>query len=185
LQKELEADGANTLVTVENRERYVKRRCEFELRDGVAPLLTTLMIGFKTVVDVHGDAMSLFSPPELELMIVGVPDLDFVTLEKVSKYEGYDAASPVVKWFWDICENDLEEKQKHLLLTFVTGAGRAPVGGLAHQSILIQRAGPDSDQLPTAHTCFNTLLLPEYSSKAKLSEKLRVALMNAQGFGLQ
>ena len=185
LDIELEPNGFETIVTIENRERYVQRRCEFELRDGVAALFSALMNGFKAVVDVNGDAMSLFSPPELELMIVGVPDLDFDSLEKVSKYEGYEQNSSVVKWFWDICKHDLDADQRRMLLTFITGSGRAPIGGLANQSILIQRAGPDSDQLPTAHTCFNTLLLPEYASKFKLQEKLRIALLNAQGFGLQ
>lgn len=38
--------------------------------------------------------------------------------------------------------------------------------------------------LPTSHTCFNHFLLPEYSSKEKLKEKLDIALNNAEGFGL-
>jgi hypothetical protein len=49
----------------------------------------------------------------------------------------------------------------------------------------VQRAGPDTEKLPTAHTCFNTLLLPEYSSRDKLQRKLMTAIQNAQGFGLQ
>jgi hypothetical protein len=49
----------------------------------------------------------------------------------------------------------------------------------------VQRSGPDSDLLPTAHTCFNVLLLPEYASKEKLRERLAVAMANAEGFGLQ
>jgi hypothetical protein len=48
-----------------------------------------------------------------------------------------------------------------------------------------QRAGPDSDRLPTSHTCFNTLLLPEYTSRPKLARLLRTAINNAEGFGLQ
>ena len=50
---------------------------------------------------------------------------------------------------------------------------------------VLQRAGPDSDKLPTAHTCFNALLLPEYATQAKLRSKLLTAIQNAQGFGLQ
>jgi hypothetical protein len=62
---------------------------------------------------------------------------------------------------------------------------RAPVGGLGKLKVLIQRAGPDTDRLPTAHTCFNALLLPEYSSKERMAERLLTAVQNAQGFGLQ
>lgn len=32
---------------------------------------------------------------------------------------------------------------------------------------MISRNGPDSDRLPTAHTCFNHLLLPEYTDKVR------------------
>ena len=64
-------------------------------------------------------------------------------------------------------------------------ACRAPVGGLQELSLLIQKGGPDSDRLPTAHTCFNALLLPEYSSAAKLEHMLVHAIENSQGFGLQ
>jgi hypothetical protein len=44
--------------------------------------------------------------------------------------------------------------------------------------------GADSDQLPTSHTCFNVLMLPEYSSKEKLQRLLEIALRNSQGFGM-
>ena len=40
-------------------------------------------------------------------------------------------------------------------------------------------------RLPTAHTCFNHLLLPEYSGEATLRERLVTAINNAEGFGLQ
>lgn len=50
---------------------------------------------------------------------------------------------------------------------------------------IIARNGVDSDRLPTSHTCFNVLLLCEYSSKEKLQERLQTALDNAKcGFFL-
>ena len=41
-----------------------------------------------------------------------------------------------------------------------------------------------SYRLPTAHTCFNVLLLPDYSSKEKLRERLLKAITHAKGFGM-
>lgn len=70
-------------------------------------------------------------------------------------------------------------------LSFTTGCDRAPVGGLGQLTLTVQRSGPDTDRLPTSHTCFNVLLLPDYSSKEKLRERLLTAVENAQGFGLQ
>ena len=62
---------------------------------------------------------------------------------------------------------------------------RAPVGGLSKLPLLIQRSGPDSNALPTSHTCFNALLLPEYASEEKMRERLVMAVENATGFGLR
>ena len=39
-------------------------------------------------------------------------------------------------------------------------------------------------RLPTSHTCFNVLLLPDYSSKDKLRERLVKAITNCKGFGM-
>lgn len=50
---------------------------------------------------------------------------------------------------------------------------------------LLQRDGPDSNRLPTSHTCFNSLLLPSYRSKEKLADRLRLAILNSEGFGLE
>ncbi|CAM9992588.1 unnamed protein product, partial [Choristocarpus tenellus] len=49
----------------------------------------------------------------------------------------------------------------------------------------VQRAGPDSEHLPTSHTCFNTLMLPEYSSSEKLKKNLEIAINECEGFGLK
>lgn len=51
---------------------------------------------------------------------------------------------------------------------FTTGCDRAPINGLSHLPLVVGRHGPDTERLPCAHTCFNHLLLPEYSSKEKL-----------------
>lgn len=68
-----------------------------------------------------------------------------------------------VQWFWKVVHSLQPEQQKQLLF-FVTGSDRVPIKGLASltPTFTISRAGPHSDRLPTAHTCFNHLLLPEY-----------------------
>jgi ubiquitin-protein ligase E3 A len=39
-------------------------------------------------------------------------------------------------------------------------------------------------RLPTAHTCFNVLLLPDYESKSKLRDRLLKAITYSKGFGM-
>ena len=57
------------------------------------------------------------------------------------------------------------------------------IGGLSHLKCKTLQAGPHSMHLPTAHTCFNTLLLPEYGSRVKT--RVLTAVSNCTSFGLE
>jgi ubiquitin-protein ligase E3 A len=71
-----------------------------------------------------------------------------------------------------------------LIGSVFTGSNRVPVGGLSKLKLVIARNGPDCERLPTSHTCFNILLLPEYSSHEKLEERLLKAINYSKGFGM-
>jgi ubiquitin-protein ligase E3 A len=76
-------------------------------------------------------------------------------------------------------------EEQRQFLSFVSGSDRAPIRGLGDLPLVIQRAGPDSDRLPTASTCFTTLLLPEYTPGLdKMRAKLKAAIRESEGFGL-
>lgn len=111
-------------------------------------------------------------------------EFDFVELEHSTEYEGgYTEETQIVQDFWSIV-HAMPHESKRKLLEFTTGSARVPVGGLKCLRLLITRHGPDSDRLPTSHTCFNVLLLPEYSSKSKLEERLLKAINYSKGFGM-
>ena len=71
------------------------------------------------------------------------------------------------------------------------GTSKVPLGGFANlqgisgpQRLSIHRAYGDPSRLPSAHTCFNQLDLPEYGSKEQLRERLLMAIHEgATGFG--
>ena len=119
------------------------------------------------------------------MLICGNADLDMHELEIAASYEGgYSSTHPTIRSFWNVVHS-LDATQQRQLLAFVTGSDRVPIKGLATLSFCIQRAGPDSDRLPTAHTCFNSLLLPDYATELKLRDRLLIALScSNQGFGL-
>lgn len=128
--------------------------------------------------------LKLFHPEELELLICGSPLIDFTCIEESSTYEnGFCKTHPTILAFWDIV-HDMNEKDKKCLLSFVTGSDRVPLKGLSNVAFQIIKHGEDSDKLPTALTCFNQLMLPEYRSKDKLRSRLFVAIQNSKGFGL-
>ncbi|GMH43518.1 hypothetical protein BSKO_11440 [Bryopsis sp. KO-2023] len=175
--------GGNIPVTNENREEYVELYSKYTLEGSVSAQMTPFIKGFSQMCD--GPALKLFRYEELELLVCGLPHLDFSKLKSGAKYEGgYHADHKVIQWFWDVLAQMPLEKKKRFL-AFTTGCDRAPVGGLSELTLTIQRSGPDSVRLPSSHTCFNVVLLPEYASKEKLQERITLAIENAQGFGLQ
>ena len=184
---ELIENGNNVYVTGENRELYVQKLTQYLLHDSVEQQFAQLKSGFFKVVG-SSILLECMRPDELELLMVGSQQLDFQALETRCEYIGeanWNKDHPTVKYFWEVVHNTLDFEEKQKLLEFVTGSSRAPIGGLGNLGLKIQRAGPDSDNLPTSHTCFNTLLLPEYSTKEKMQNRLTLALSECKGFGLK
>jgi ubiquitin-protein ligase E3 A len=184
-RRELKPNGSNIPVTAENKEEYVLLYTKWILQDSIYPQYDAFERGFMRVME-NSSFESLLQPNELELLVVGVPELDFIALRANTVYEGgYTADSDVIKNFWLFIEK-AEQDVLIQFLKFVTGSCKAPIGGLGKLPFKIQRAGPDSDQLPTSHTCFNTLLLPDYGANYnKLEHCLGRSVIECEGFGLQ
>lgn len=179
---ELKPGGSDIPVTNENREEWAKLYVEYLMVKSISTQYAAFARGFHKLCS--GPVLELFRPAELELLVCGSPVLDFRELEEVTIYEdGFDSDSPTVRHFWTVVHSltPLEQRQ---LLTFATGSDRAPIRGLGSLRFVISRAGPDSDNLPTSHTCFNHLLLPEYPTAEKMRSKLKVAISQSEGFGL-
>jgi len=175
-------NGSNIYVTQENKHIYISKYIDWLFDSSVDRLFSAFKKGFYKLYS--GEMTTNCDPEELQLLICGSPQLDFHELEKVTKYDGgYKKNSPTVINFWSVV-HELDIEQKKRLLFFATGSDRAPVGGLGNMSFTIMKNGEDNDQLPSAHTCFNHLLLPPYKAKEKLKEKLLLAISNAEGFGL-
>lgn len=171
-------------LTYENRGEFVQLYAEAVLHRTVELQLQAFVRGFKYV---FGKSIIFqYRPCEIEALLCGSQTYNYGALQEKTTYDGgYSARSPVVRWFWEIFHGRMSEKQRHRLLAFVTGTDRAPVGGLANLGMRIVKNGPDADRLPTAHTCFNILLLNQYSSKERLAYWLLLAIENCAGFGLQ
>jgi alpha-tubulin suppressor-like RCC1 family protein len=180
---ELAPGGKGKLVTQKNKYEYVAAYVNWFLNLSIAASFREFLRGFVTVV--NGASLILFRPDELEQLVCGTPSLDFKELEKVTLYDGgFSPSDATVKAFWSVVHSFTPE-QKRKLLEFVTGCPKAPVGGLGKLPFKVQRAGPDTDHLPTASVCFHVLLLPSYSSEDKLRERLLKAIEECAGFGLK
>merc|ERR1711972_39004 len=85
--------------------------------------------------------------------------------------------------FWEVLEG-LSDSEKRNFVTFVSACSRTPPRGWQDLGLRVQKQGYGDERLPTAFTCFTLLMLPKYSSKEVLAERLRKAIADTEGFGL-
>ncbi|KAI5301864.1 hypothetical protein KEM56_001271 [Ascosphaera pollenicola] len=170
-----------SMVTNENREQFVKDYIFWLTDKSIRPQYDAFARGFYACLD--RTALSIFTPGALKKLVEGSQHIDILELKKHTRYnDGYQPDHPTIIMFWDIVEQFTPAKMA-LLLEFVTASDRVPVNGISSIMFMIQRAGNSDERLPTSMTCFGRLLLPEYSSRAIMEEKLNKALENTKGFG--
>lgn len=170
-------DGATRDVTDANKDEYVARLFRHAVLDQVARPLAAFLRGFYDVVPLACLSAAALDASDLELAIAGLDHVDVADWQAHTTYsEGFSSRHDTVATFWIYVEaQPLAKKAK--LLQFVTGTSRVPAGsfarlqgrdGTAKPFELRQRPGGDG-ALPVAHTCFNRLDLPEYSSPEPLA----------------
>ena len=184
-------EGGDSLeVTEENKVRFVHLLLDRILISGVAKQVQFFHRGLLRVVphELVQRITGIMSVKEIELMLCGSDSIDVDDWEKHTEYEnGYSADSKVVRWFWDTVRQ-MPEHLRAQLLSFSTGSSQVPSGGfrfLQPELFTIQRVAV-TDRFPAAHTCVNTLDLPEYTSKEALEQHLHFALEETgDSFGLR
>jgi E3 ubiquitin-protein ligase HUWE1 len=176
---DLVENGRNIEVTDANKSEYVLLVCENRMSTAIKPQLQAFLQGFHELV--KPELISVFSPKEIELLISGVPTIDLTDLKMNTDLHGYKQSDPQIQWFWNALWS-FSEEDRVLFVQFVTGSAKVPLEGFASlmgmrgiQKPNVHRAY-GSDALPTAHTCFNQLDLPEYKTEVELKEKLLMAI---------
>ncbi|KAF2272792.1 uncharacterized protein EI97DRAFT_196139 [Westerdykella ornata] len=177
---DLVPDGRNIPVTEENKHEYVRLVTEHRLTGSVHEQLENFLKGFHDIVP--AELIAIFSEQELELLISGLPDINVDDWKNNTEYHNYTAASPQIQWFWRAVRSfDKEERAK--LLQFVTGTSKVPLNGFKElegmngfSKFNIHRDFGAKDRLPSSHTCFNQLDLPEYDSYEDLRKQLYTAM---------
>ncbi len=170
------------LVTHGNRNAYVSDYIRYLADVSVRQQYEAFERGFRTCL--HPKSLTLLTSTLLQSIVEGQQDIDVAELRRYTRYVGWDAGHHTVRDFWSIVKR-YDDRMKRKLLEFVTASDRVPVGGMKNLQFVVQRNGEEGEHghLPTAYTCYGTLLLPEYKDKEALRERLAMALENAQGFG--
>eukprot|EP00210_Caulerpa_lentillifera_P005107 g4879.t1 len=185
---ELKESGSKINITESNKKEYVNLMTKHKMTTAIRDQIKAFQEGFWELIPI--ELINIFNDHELELIISGLPEVDISDLKANTEYTGYTAASPVIQWFWQVIE-ELDKESLALLLQFVTGTSKIPLDGFAHlqgisgpQKFQIHKSYVSTNRLPSAHTCFNQLDLPEYESKDQLKSRLLLAVHEGcEGFG--
>uniref|UniRef100_A0A3Q3L4B7 E3 ubiquitin-protein ligase HUWE1 n=1 Tax=Mastacembelus armatus TaxID=205130 RepID=A0A3Q3L4B7_9TELE len=186
--RDLKPNGANILVTEENKKEYVHLVCQMKMTGAIRKQLAAFLEGFYEIIPKR--LISIFTEQELELLISGLPTIDIDDLKANTEYHKYQSSSIQLLLFWALRSFDQADRAK--FLQFVTGTSKVPLQGFAAlegmngiQKFQIHRDDRSTDRLPSAHTCFNQLDLPAYESYEKLRHMLLLAIQEcSEGFGL-
>jgi len=192
-------DGDKKDVTEENKKEYVKLIVEWKTVYSVSELLTPFLQGFHELAPLSVLQECQLTVYELDLILNGKPVIDIDEIRAYCIFQGarsgladddevmekikWDDSHEQVEWLWRILRA-AEDETRRLYLKFVTGTSRVPLDGYDPPFNLTEGIDMDIDSLPRAHTCFNQLVLPEYSSYETMKEKLIFAISNTEGFEL-
>ncbi|CAN9169589.1 unnamed protein product [Alternaria alternata] len=125
--------------------------------------------GFHDIVP--AELVSIFSEQELELLISGLPDINVDDWKNNTEYHNYTAASPQIQWFWRAVRTFEKEEQASCCNSLLELEG---MNGFSKFNI--HRDYGSKDRLPSSHTCFNQLDLPEYETYEDLRKALYTAM---------
>lgn len=180
---ELIPNGAKVAVTNENKFEYLDALAQFRLTSGVRDEIDSFLRGLNLLIP--DTLLSIFDENELELLMCGTGDYSIADLMKFHSVCGSTPRfQKVLEWFWTIVSGFTQEELARLL-QFTTGCSQLPPGGFGELCPHFQiSALPEYERLPTAHTCFNQLCLPDYESMESMHKAILMAINEGnQGFG--
>ncbi|KRZ55576.1 E3 ubiquitin-protein ligase NEDD4 [Trichinella nativa] len=184
--RELKPGGADILVTNDNKNEYINLVIKWRFVSRVTDQMNALMSGLNEFI--MQNLLTIFDPHELELLMCGLQKIDVKDWKDNTLYKGgYNANHPVIQNFWK-CVLSFDNEMRSRLLQFVTGTSRVPMNGFRElygsnglQKFTIEKWSTP-EMLPRAHTCFNRLDLPPYTSYQDLKDKLVKAIENSASF---
>ncbi|ORY44089.1 hypothetical protein BCR33DRAFT_850734 [Rhizoclosmatium globosum] len=185
---DLKENGRNIAVTDENKKEYVSLITEQRLTKAIQEQINAFLGGFHDIIP--KDLIKIFNEQELELLISGLPDIDIDDMKNNTEYQNYTQSSPQIQWFWRAVRS-FSQEERAKLIQFATGTSKVPLEGFKAlegsngiQKFQIHKDFASKLRLPSAHTCFNQIDLPEYDCYEDLRANLLTAISEcATGFG--
>ncbi|KAI0675862.1 hypothetical protein C8Q78DRAFT_964482 [Trametes maxima] len=184
---ELRPGGRDVSVNADNVDEYIHQVIDAVVGKGARAQAQAFREGFSKVFPI--DDLQAFTSDELA-MLFGNADEDWSaeTLSEALKADhGFNVESRAIRDLIEIMSG-YDGPTRRSYLQFITGSPKLPIGGFKglNPPLTVVRKPHEApltadDYLPSVMTCVNYLKLPEYSSKAVMTEKLSVAMREGVG----
>ena len=184
---ELKPGGSKAKVTQSNKYQYLDLLAQYRLCNRFKEQTNAFLDGLHRLVP--DSLLSLFDEDELELLLCGIREYNLSDLKQNHTIVGgILSAGPsrkMLNWFWVTIENFTTEQMARLV-QFTTGSSQLPHGGFAELKPIFQIMGSgEKNSLPTAHTCFNMICIPEHDNFSGFEQAMLTAITDGnEGFGL-
>lgn len=181
---ELIPNGSKIRVTNASKNQYLDALAQQRLCNNVKDEVDSFLKGLNGIIP--DNLLSIFDENELELLMCGTGEYSIADFKAHHIANGNSAEfRRVLGWFWAGVSN-FSQTEMARLLQFTTGCSQLPPGGFQELNPQFQiTAAPTFGNLPTAHTCFNQLCLPDYESYEQFEKALLLAISEgSEGFGM-
>ncbi|XP_045534642.1 apoptosis-resistant E3 ubiquitin protein ligase 1 [Papilio machaon] len=181
---DLVPNGSTIKVSNASKLQYLEALAQWRLAARVRREVAAFLRGLALLVPTN--LLAIFDENELELLVCGTGEVCVADWRAHALVAGSGRAwERLLGWFWAALANFSGEERARLL-QFTTGCSQLPPGGFQELNPRFQiTAAPTFGALPTAHTCFNQLCLPDYDSYEQLVHALLWAINEGgEGFGM-
>ena len=181
---DLVTGGSRLAVTEANKKTYVQAVAQHLLTSRVKAQLAAFLEGLHTLVP--DSLLSLWDESELELLLCGVREYSLADLQAAHTIVGLPVGrfGLVLGWLWQVLSH-LGPEDWARFVRFCTGSSLLPPGGWAELKphLQISWSGAERGSLPSSHTCFNMIVLPDVQDYHQLERVLLLAVREgSEGF---
>ena len=197
IEIELIKDGKNILVNNENKNLFINKVVELICFESIKEELLSFKDGFISVIPLN--FINIFSVEEFNFILSGQTTINLKDWKINTIYKGnFNEKSPVIQMFWEVL-SELNNEKLLLFFKFCTGSIRIPLDGFSSlpgpknkiikftiEISKIDNKNIKSPKLIMAHTCFNSIIIPEYNKIEDMRKAINIILENDTNyFGLE
>lgn len=173
------------IITDENKGSLLTNLSTWAFDKSISKIWKAFETGFYSV-EIRSDLLCrYFRLDELDILFRGETKIDWSVLPDKTIYYSCHKDDELIQWFWQFFMQ-LDDNGKINAIKFITGKSTVPIGGIPDGFIKIRLDEYNqSNTMPKAHTCFNTLDLPNYPNYDELAAKCELGFASCEGFGFE